>query len=105
MLLWLKNQEFICGSAEEWNRVLRAGRELIKDIAEGVYWDPVEMDLIVQVGPGGSTGVANQGDCFAPFDMLTLFCQGLFEVCIFCYQTITMFEHQQVAVSVLSAPV
>lgn len=95
----------MCGSAEEWNRVLRADRELIKDITEWVYRDLVEMNLIMQVGSGGSTRVADQSDCFAALDRLPFFCQGLLKVRIFCYQTITMFEHQQVSVSVLPAPV
>ena len=95
----------MCGSAVEWNRVPRAGRELIKDITERVYRDLVEMNLVMQVCSGGSTRVADQSDCFAPLDRLPLFCQGLLNVRIFCYQAITMFEHQQVSVSVLPAPV
>ena len=80
-------------------------RKLIEDVSEGIDGDPIQVDLVVEVGTGAPPGLSDQSDLFPTFDRLPFLDQALFYVGVFRLEPIVMIEDDDIAVSVILADI
>ena len=84
----------------EWNGGVGG---LFHNIVEGIDRDLIQMDLVMEMRAGRPAGGADQANGFAPFHVLPLFYERLFEVSIFGLKPVAVLNDNDPAVSPIPA--
>ena len=66
--------------------------KLIEDITERIHGNPVQGNLIMEMGSGGTAGFPNKSYLLTTLNMLPLFNQSFFKMRISRYQAVTVVD-------------